>query len=301
MKTGIIVLGMGRSGTSLVTDVIRRWGAFAGLDGQFDQADHRNPRGYWEYKPLRQFNSQLLASVDASEVYPPIDDSLVRARASEPVYRDRALQLIAEMEAGGPIWVWKDPMFFGILPFWQRLWKNVVYVIPVRNPLDVVASQQKWLGEGIDRTIPESALLLYWQNGVMTMLRHTEAIADKIFISYEHLVESPQEQCQRLCAFLDGQCGLRDHADQRIVSMVEAIDQQLWRNRNDHMTVKDAQITAEQISLYHFLQKKIDHPMAPFDAHEYYLYPHWRDYFRSAYTLIELSKKAKPSAAVSAQ
>ena len=48
----IIVLGVERSGTSVVAEMIHRWGAYAGDQEKLHKADVHAPRGYWEYLPV---------------------------------------------------------------------------------------------------------------------------------------------------------------------------------------------------------------------------------------------------------
>ncbi|HUY15430.1 MAG TPA: sulfotransferase family protein, partial [Terriglobia bacterium] len=60
MQKRIIVLGMHRSGTSLVAEAVHKWGAFG--NDEFLPTDYRNPQGYWEYAPLVHFNRRLMVS-----------------------------------------------------------------------------------------------------------------------------------------------------------------------------------------------------------------------------------------------
>jgi hypothetical protein len=55
----IIVLGAERSGTSVVTDMIHCWGAYAGEPEQLTAANDHNPQGQWEYNPLWEFLAEL--------------------------------------------------------------------------------------------------------------------------------------------------------------------------------------------------------------------------------------------------
>ena len=48
----IIVLGVERSGTSVVAEMVHRWGAYAGTPEMLHEADAHAPRGYWEFLPL---------------------------------------------------------------------------------------------------------------------------------------------------------------------------------------------------------------------------------------------------------
>ena len=54
----IIVLGAERSGTSVVSEMVHRWGAYAGPSEKLHKADAHAPRGYWEFLPLEFLNIQ---------------------------------------------------------------------------------------------------------------------------------------------------------------------------------------------------------------------------------------------------
>ena len=105
----MIVLGAERSGTSVVAEMIHRWGAFAGESEMLTQADERNPQGYWEHKPIWDFLVELGDFAKGVSWW----DRSFQERAAEklliPQYRDRALELVAGMEEEGGPWVWKDP------------------------------------------------------------------------------------------------------------------------------------------------------------------------------------------------
>ena len=55
----IIVLGVERSGTSVVAEMLHRWGAYAGPFEKLHKADAHAPRGYWEFLPLWDLLAEL--------------------------------------------------------------------------------------------------------------------------------------------------------------------------------------------------------------------------------------------------
>ena len=55
----IIVLGVERSGTSVVAEMLHRWGAYAGPPEKLHKADAHAPRGYWEFLPLWDLLAEL--------------------------------------------------------------------------------------------------------------------------------------------------------------------------------------------------------------------------------------------------
>ncbi|NJL29310.1 MAG: hypothetical protein HC897_16200 [Thermoanaerobaculia bacterium] len=139
----IFVLGIDRSGTSLLSEVVVNWGAHPGAAEKLAPADAQNPQGYWEYLPMQDFVAALIASVGVS-TWEPDFMARVRERAFEPSWRDQALALAAEMERPDRPWLWKEPAIALTLSFWQEIVEDVVFLITLRNPVDSAASFKKF-------------------------------------------------------------------------------------------------------------------------------------------------------------
>ena len=88
MPKRIIVLGAMRSGTSLVAELIRLWGAYAGREENIWKSNIEDPRGYgyMEYIPLQEFNDELL---DHNDRMPPSIE-LMEEKAQNQEFRKRA-------------------------------------------------------------------------------------------------------------------------------------------------------------------------------------------------------------------
>ena len=130
----IIVLGVERSGTSVVAEMVHRWGAYAGPSEKLHKADVHAPRGYWEFLPLWDLLAEL-GDFDAGATWWDRDfQQQIEKKAADPASRKKAIELMAEMSKGGP-WFWKDPALSHFLPFWKRIWTDAIYIITVRNPL----------------------------------------------------------------------------------------------------------------------------------------------------------------------
>lgn len=295
MSTPIIILGVPRSGTSLLADLIRRWGAVVGNEEELKAADQHNPRGYWEYLPLKRFNDKLLAHVGRNEVIPPDDEDAAQlaALSNDPHYREHAYELMRAMEQhrGGRHWCWKDPRLPSVLPFWSRIWPaDTIYVIPVRNPLDIATSQRIFSGTisfPVD-PFPISLPLLYWQRAMLEILGWTEGHQRKIFVEYEQLLQTPQEECERLCAFLDQAVGRIDNPGPRIAAMMEAVDPALCHHREAPALASLQQATDEQCVLYSTLRASVGEPNRPLYMDDLRIYAGWHDYIRTVVTLLGL-------------
>jgi len=284
MSKHIIVLGMHRGGTSLVANLLHRWGAYAGQAHQLLAADQNNLQGYWEYLPLIQFNQQLLNSVGASWFIPPgvDEEKAIENLAADPVYKRRAEQLLAEMRKGGQDWLWKDPRLAVLLSFWKKMWGEAIYVVTVRHPLEIAMSLRKR-----DR-LPISASLLIWQHYMLEALRQTEGSKDRIFISYENLINTPVEQCQRLASFIDRACEYERDRESLVGNMVGAINTQLRHNISSIPFSDVPQATREQKALYLYLNEMAQDRAEPFEQLSVELYPGWKEYLQTFDALSKL-------------
>ncbi len=119
---GICVIGMGRSGTSVLANLISELGIALGPTEQLLGPAPRgeNPRGYWEQREIVNLNDALLAHLGGGwydivdlpaewELDPELDELYSRARA-----------LISELFGDEGRWAFKDPRASLTLPFWRR-------------------------------------------------------------------------------------------------------------------------------------------------------------------------------------
>lgn len=294
MPKRIIVLGAMRSGTSLVAELTRLWGAYAGADENIWKSDLEDPRGYgyMEYIPLQELNDELLDHND--RMPPPI--KLMEEKAENQNYRKQALKLIERMDDQAaknqaPAWVWKDARLPLTLPFWIRLWEDVSYVITVRHPAEITLSTAR-AQEFQEEDPPFSAGLLYWQYCMLNVITYTQNSHNKIFLAYDQLINNPYKECSRLGQFLDQQCNLPpESSEQRENAMhsVVAGNQRHYDYKKSLAEIEEA--TKEQRALYNFLRVKTMYPDEAFNKADFELYPGWRDFLQSLDTLLTLSDK----------
>lgn len=287
----IIVLGIMRSGTSLVAELVRRWGAYAGPQDKIWKSDVNDTRGYgyMEYVPLQRLNNELLNDNDR---LPPQPGEL-EEKASESNYQEKAKSLIQNMdretvESGQTAWVWKDARLPLTLPFWELFWGDVIYVITVRHPAEVILSLAK-AAEVDQEGLPYSAGLAYWQYCMSNILTHTHDNPCKIFINYEQLIDQPEHETARLCSFLDNYCvKSRNDAQQRINTMMPHIAKSERHHHYKKSMAEMPQATREQRALYNFLRVKTLYPDEPYNKDDFALYPGWREYLESVDALAAL-------------
>jgi hypothetical protein len=285
----IIVLGVERSGTSVVAEMLHRWGAYAGPPEKLHKADAHAPRGYWEYLPLWDLLAEL-GDFDTGTTWWDCDfKQRVEKKAADPLYRRRATELMVEMHRGGP-WFWKDPALSHFLPFWKQVWGNAIYIITVRNPLDTAVSWQKFImPPNVKVRISFVAMnLLRWQHMMTLILQHTEDAQHRLFLGYEDIMCDPSTQAKRLADFLNSIFGKRVLPIQK---MVEAVEPRLWRNDCGIPFEQTTQATPEQKALYTFARQKIDNPFKPFDVARYPLPPGYREFLNVQEALLKACRE----------
>jgi len=101
----VVVLGMHRSGTSLVANVLHHLGVHMG--DQLLGANRFNPYGHWEDLDFLDLNVEILKAADGDWAHPP---SEVRIRSVGDWFRPEIYQLLAWKQAQKRArWGWKDP------------------------------------------------------------------------------------------------------------------------------------------------------------------------------------------------
>lgn len=196
----VTILGVHRSGTSMLSRLLNLGGVFLGDEADLLMARRGNDKGCWEHHVFMDINQQLLARFGGTLEDPPLfPDRWWQDPALRPL-RDEAEDFIRYAFGDGehPMWGWKDPQTTLTYPFWRALLPDLRAVISVRNPLDVAASITVH-DEG--RASTRKALAL-WQHYTETALRET-APAERIVVHYEDLLARPRESLARVLAFLD--------------------------------------------------------------------------------------------------
>jgi hypothetical protein len=194
----IVVLGMHRSGTSVLTCGLQAVGVYIG--DNFLEPRPDNPTGYWEDKSIVQINSRILEGFGLQwESVSLIEES----RWQEPVTGPLSQMAVAYLKSNFlryPLWGFKDPRTILLLPFWQSLFRSLEiddnYVVVVRNPLSVASS----LRRRQDMGALQSNLLWLLHLGP-TLHR----IAGKRFVvvDYDLLMAAPREQLDRVASCLN--------------------------------------------------------------------------------------------------
>jgi len=145
-----LILGSGRSGTSLAAGVLGRAGYFMGE--RLYAADAANPKGYFEDPEINGINEDLLAQVLPRRPWGPVGDILFRSRleygqrwlAEIPVGTlipcPEAIRVRIEAATARQPFCFKDPRFCYTLPAWRPSLPDSLFVCVFRHPGVTAAS-----------------------------------------------------------------------------------------------------------------------------------------------------------------
>ena len=208
-----LILGAGRSGTSMVAGTLASAGYFMG--DNLTPARDANPKGFFEDWEINEINEELLAPI-----VPPrmrvLNRDLFRSR---PAHGQRWLSKVApkaqiycpvdiayriQSVAGHRPFCFKDPRFCYTLPAWRPFLDNVVFVCVFRHPAITAASILKECKDALylkDLRISFSRAVEIWSQmytHVLDIHRHKGVW---LFIHYDQMLTN--EGLDKLEKFLD--------------------------------------------------------------------------------------------------
>jgi hypothetical protein len=189
----IVVLGMHRNGTSLVTRGLQSLGVYLGDDFLDTRPD--NPTGYWENRPIVEINDRVFAAFGLTWESIAL---IKEAQWEEPALKPLVSETIVHLQGRflhHPLWGFKDPRTIRLLPFWRSIFQILdvddAYIVVIRNPLSVVSSLRK--RQGMKELESHALWLLY-------MVPNLNRIADRCFVvtDYDLLMADPHGQIERI-------------------------------------------------------------------------------------------------------
>jgi hypothetical protein len=136
----ILILGMHRSGTSFLANLMQSMGVHIGDDLVGPQKG--NLRGHFEARHLLEFHEALIARRDSSQ-RKAFDQGMLVQEPFEPDFskaeRTEAKALIDALRQSGP-WGWKEPRTCLFLDLWRELLPGARPLVVYRHPLEVQQS-----------------------------------------------------------------------------------------------------------------------------------------------------------------
>lgn len=195
-KRAVCILGMHRSGTSVLARALNLLGVYLGEPGDLLPPAPDNQAGVWERADVNDLHNRLLAHFSGSWRTPiPLPLGWHRLEDIKQ-FRDELIDLIRRHFYPRSLWGWKDPRTCLVLPLWQEALRELgiellcVYV--VRSPLDAARS----LGAR-DRLSHDKSVGLWFAYNVRAITACFDT--PTVFVSYDSFLNDWELQLRR-CA-----------------------------------------------------------------------------------------------------
>lgn len=198
-KSIVVVLGMHRSGTSLITKSIIELGADPGSNLMSPGED--NPKGFWEDLDIFSLNEKILDFLYFSwnkKFHLPFN----QFEYFLPLYFDKfapqAIEILKRKLELSDVIVIKDPRISILLPFWNKVFSSfnveIKFIFCIRNPFAVSNSI-------ISRNhLKEKTVLDLWSFYNLLILNTIEN--DFLMVDYEKFIESSDDEIERIAQYI---------------------------------------------------------------------------------------------------
>lgn len=196
-RHAVVILGMHRSGTSAVTELIGRMGLSLPATLMPPSAD--NPMGYFESLPISRFNKRLLDSAGTHwRDYAPVPAEWF-ADPSRDADVQEAASIIRHEFGSAPSFVLKDPSLCRLMPLWRRalsaLGVRWSAVLVVRRPSEVARSLAARAADPASRDASVTSAAkasLMWLRHLLDAERHTRDVARRC-VDHQRLLTDVEE------------------------------------------------------------------------------------------------------------
>jgi len=197
-KKIIVVLGMHRCGTSVITRALSTLGVELG-DRLMPPSGGNNDKGFWEDIDFNLLNIELLKTLGHDW------HTLTPVRAEEwqnpllDAFKPQAKALVQHRFENTNCFGVKDPRMARTLPFWISIFESlkldIAYVIACRNPANAARSLASRDGFELEKGY------FLWQEHMLLSLKHSENSA-RVFVDYDLLLQNPDKQIERIAKAL---------------------------------------------------------------------------------------------------
>lgn len=204
----ILVLGMGRSGTSALTRVLALCGG--GLPAALLGATQGNPLGHWEPREVLDLNEAFLAHHGATWY-----DPTLRLQGEITFGKEQTTAYIQQIQAffrslpAAPFVVVKEPRITALCDFWLEAARasdvSVGAVVAIRHPEEAAASLA-----ARDQTTSELSHALWLKSNLLA--ERQSRTLPRVFVDYADLMRDWRGEAARIAAALSVDLSVRDEA-----------------------------------------------------------------------------------------
>jgi O-antigen biosynthesis protein len=197
----VLVLGMHRSGTSLLSNALH----LLGVD-MADTTDHISPKnagGFWERPELVAIHDEILEAIGRPIGRPshvlPLPPAWWRSKEVQALKPKLAAYVRDELAKSSNPWGFKDPRTCRLLPLWGEIFRELnlqpVYVTAIRHPSESSVSMSR---KSPKRHMSVANGELMWLSYNYDVARHVLAKSPSVVVHYNDWFEDADAVARRL-------------------------------------------------------------------------------------------------------
>jgi hypothetical protein len=191
----VVVLGAGRSGTSLLMQIMAGFGLQ--VSGNLIPANVSNPEGFYEHTEFKDIQTELYSCLNTT-TFMPLPEGWLGTNCAKVAKTMLHQVLVRLLEENSGIFGIKDPRISTFLPLWTRLFNPLRvkpnYILAVRGPRSVVSSFIRQYND--TGYIAE----LTWLLRTLEALEYTAA--DCFIVHYEDWFSNPETLARELLDYI---------------------------------------------------------------------------------------------------
>ncbi len=194
MSKVVIILGMHRSGTSLIAGILHHLGVDMGrhLLGR----SWSNPLGHFENIEFLDLNERILKEAGGSWREPPRKEKILELNGK---FSEEIRNVIKKNKNN--VWGWKDPRTVLTIDLFINFLENPYFIVCNRNVMDIAKSLYKRdkipIEEGLN-------LIKIYINRINEFFRNNkEYNKRRLDVYYEDIINNPLGNIKRIVEFLD--------------------------------------------------------------------------------------------------
>lgn len=230
----VVVLGMHRSGTSMMSGILTKMGLFSGGKDRLIKEDKYNEKGYFEDKIIVDCNERILSdaiNVEFPEIYDSecfldnktldglgwlygawLNKTLVQnCTPTESKLIEEAIKIYMAELLPNQICLIKDPRMSLTLNKWAEKIKINAAIVMLRNPADVALSLYK--RNRITANIAYNIWKLYNLKAMITVGHIPHIVVD-----YSRFIKNKEKSMKNVLSFLEKEVGFK--TDEAVISSV---------------------------------------------------------------------------------
>jgi hypothetical protein len=190
----VVVLGMHRSGTSLLSSILQILGVNMGED--LIGAEIGNPYGHFEDRDFVIINKKIIREAGGKDFFPPSINDILELKEN---FEKQIKNLVSNRKG---IWGWKDPRTSLTIPLYMPYLDNPWFIHCIRNEEEVASSLNK--RNNLTLEDGKNAKNIYDES--IYDFFNTYRINDYLTVDFNDLKSHPEKTIQSISNFLGLEC-----------------------------------------------------------------------------------------------